>query len=86
MEIREITLLLLMVGLLTAFVVLLIMIYLGRFLIYLVGKYAPEELASIRNTAIGPMPTPRHVVVVITAAVNVVTHNKGKVVKIEKDS
>lgn len=71
------------VGMTTVFVILLIVIYLGKTLIFLVNKYAPEEVVPVKKAA-GPAPIPTHVLAAISAAVNVVTHNKGKVVKVEK--
>jgi oxaloacetate decarboxylase gamma subunit len=43
MENMETALLLLVVGMGTVFAILLLLIYLGKFLIALVNKYAPEE-------------------------------------------
>lgn len=83
MENLELALLLMVVGMTTVFVILLIVIYFGKLLIHLVNKYAPEEVVPVKAAA-GPAPVPAHVLAVITAAVNVVTSNKGKVVKVEK--
>jgi oxaloacetate decarboxylase gamma subunit len=83
MENLEIALLLMLVGMTTVFAILLIVIYLGKLLIYLVNKYAPEEVVSVKKAA-GPAPIPAHILAVVTAAVNVVTANKGKIVKVEK--
>ena len=74
MENLETALLLMVVGMATVFAILLIVIYLGKLLISLVNKYAPEE----------QLPVPGNIVAAITAAVNVVTQGKGKVAKIEK--
>ena len=64
---------------------LLIVIYLGKFLITLVNKYAPEEVAPAKQeTPRGPAPIPGNILAAITAAVNVVTQGKGKVTKVEK--
>jgi oxaloacetate decarboxylase gamma subunit len=46
MENFELGILLLMVGMTTVFVILLIVIYLGKGLIILVNKYAPEEVVA----------------------------------------
>jgi oxaloacetate decarboxylase gamma subunit len=85
MENLQTALLLMAVGMTTVFTILLIIIYLGKWLIYLVNAYAPEEVAPPKKAA-GPAPVPAHILAAITAAVNVVTHNKGKVVKIEKQN
>ena len=64
---------------------LLIVIYLGKLLITLVNKYAPEEVAPAKQeTPRGPAPIPGNILAAITAAVNVVTQGKGKVTKVEK--
>ena len=73
MENIETAILLMVVGMATVFVILLIVIYLGKLLITLVNKYAPEEVAPAKQE------TPRG-----PAAVNVVTQGKGKVTKVEK--
>jgi len=80
-------LLLMLVGMVTVFVVLLIVIALGKLLINLVNKYAPEEIvkavrpAVVGNTGSG---VPDPVVAAIVSAVNTVTHGKGKVTSIRK--
>lgn len=76
--------LLMVVGMVTVFVILLIVIYFGKLLISLVNKYAPEEVVPVKRTDNRPVPIPGNIMAAITAAVNVVTHNKGKVVKVEK--
>ena len=85
MENIETAILLMVVGMATVFVILLIVIYLGKLLITLVNKYAPEEVAPAKQeTPRGPAPIPGNILVAITAAVNVVTQGKGKVTKVEK--
>ena len=85
MENLETAFLLMVVGMATVFVILLIVIYLGKLLIYLVNKYAPEEVVSVKQTSSqAPVPIPGNILAAITAAVNVVTQGKGKVTKVEK--
>ncbi len=73
------------VGMATVFVILLIVIYLGKLLITLVNKYAPEEVLPVEGKhRKGPAPVPGNILAAITAAVNVVTLGKGKVTKVEK--
>lgn len=85
MENLETALLLMVVGMSTVFVILLIVIYLGKLLIALVNKYAPEEVAPVKQGASrGPAPVSGNILAAITAAVNVVTQGKGKVTKVEK--
>ena len=84
MENIQTGLLLMVVGMVTVFAILLIVIYLGKLLINLVNKYAPEEVVPVKKAPSGPAPIPPHIIAAITAAVNVVTHNKGKIVKVER--
>ena len=71
MENLNLALLLMVVGMATVFVILLIVIYLGKGLIWMVNKYAPAEELPEKAKG-GPAPIP------------VVTHDKGKVAKVEK--
>ena len=85
MENLETAFLLMVVGMATVFVILLIVIYLGKLLISLVNKYAPEEVVAVKQTSSqAPVPIPGNILAAITAAVNVVTQGKGKVTKVEK--
>ena len=85
MENLETAFLLMVVGMATVFVILLIVIYLGKLLISLVNKYAPEEVVSVKQTSSqAPVPIPGNILAAITAAVNVVNQVKGKVTKVEK--
>lgn len=86
MENFQTGLLLMVVGMVTVFAILLIVIYFGKLLIALVNKYAPEEVIVPKQRAASPAPIQPNIVAAITAAVNVVTHNKGKIVKIEKQN
>lgn len=85
MENLSTALLLMVVGMSTVFLILLIVIYLGKLLISLVNKYAPaEEVPVKQQVAPKLVPISGQVLAAITAAVNVVTQGKGKVVKVEK--
>lgn len=84
MENLNIALLLMVVGMATVFAILLIVIYLGKCLIALVNKYAPEEVVPAKAAANGPAPVPGNILAAISAAVTVVTQGKGKVAKVEK--
>lgn len=88
MENFELGLLLLFVGMTTVFVILLIVIYLGKVLIILVNKYAPEEVVVRKqpssNSAESPSSLPGSTLAAIVSAVGVATEGKGKVVKVEK--
>lgn len=87
MENFQTGLLLMVVGMVTVFLILLIVIYLGKLLICLVNKYAPEEIVAPKGRpASAPALIPGNILAAITAAVNVVTHGKGKVVKVEKQN
>ena len=82
MENIGIGLMLMVVGMATVFVILLIVIYLGKFLIALVNKYAPEE--EQKKAAVVNRTTDAGAMDAIKSAVNILTAGKGKVVKIEK--
>ena len=56
MENLNIALLLMIVGMATVFAILLIVIYLGKGLIALVNKYAPEEVVPAKQAANAPLP------------------------------
>lgn len=85
MENFETALLLMVVGMATVFAILLIVIYLGKLLIFLVNKYAPAEVTPAKAAAAAkPAPIPANIMAAINAAVSVVTHDKGKVAKVEK--
>ena len=58
MENLNIALLLMIVGMATVFAILLIVIYLGKGLIALVNKYAPEEAAPAKQAANAPAAVP----------------------------
>ena len=75
----------------TVFAILLIVINLGKGLIVLVNKYAPEEIivkkqvTPQRQTATSPAAgITNQTTAAIVSAVSVMTGGKGKVVKIEK--
>jgi oxaloacetate decarboxylase gamma subunit len=85
MENIETALMLMVVGMVTVFIILVIVIYLGKLLIALVNKYAPEEVKTVKQGSLrSPAPIPGNIMAAIAAAVNVVTHNKGRVTKVEK--
>lgn len=85
MENFETALLLMVVGMTTVFAILLIVIYLGKVLIKLVNKYAPEEVLPARQAVTQKsVPISGNILAAIAAAVNVVTQGKGKVSKVEK--
>ncbi len=81
------------VGMTTVFAILLIVIYLGKGLIALVNKYAPEEVIAkkteaatahtqTRAAAIG-IPSGQETAAIVSA-ISAVTRGQGKVIKIEK--
>lgn len=73
----------------TVFAILLIVIYLGKGLIALVNKYAPEEVvvrkqASTQTATAQAGSISGKTTAAIVAAVSMVTGGQGKVTKIEK--
>lgn len=83
MENLELALMLMVVGMTSVFVILLIVIYLSRGMIWAVNKIAPEE--APKKQAAASVPTPdAGSMEAIKAAVEILTAGKGQVVKIEK--
>ncbi|MDD4640721.1 MAG: oxaloacetate decarboxylase [Bacteroidales bacterium] len=80
MENFQLGLLLLFVGLTTVFLILLIVIYLGKGLIAFVNKFIPEEQKSTRSENGVSEKVKR----IIAAAVSEATKGKGIVTIIEK--
>lgn len=83
----ELGLLLMVVGMTTVFAILLLVIGLGKGLIALVNKYAPEEMAvkaNLRSAATKNDSLPSSATAAIVSAVSVLTGGQGKVTKIEK--
>ena len=81
----------------TVFAILLIVIYLGKGLIVLVNKYAPEEIIALKPLVAAVRvhsATPTHTTAIgslsgqetaaIVSAISAVTRGQGKVIKIEK--
>lgn len=78
---------LLVVGMLTVFMILLIVIFLGKGLIALVNKFAPaEQVPQKKVTAMGGgvSAVDAQTKAIIAAAVSQLTGGKGQVSKIEK--
>ncbi|MEQ9231079.1 MAG: hypothetical protein RIF46_10385 [Cyclobacteriaceae bacterium] len=65
---------LLAIGMITVFVVLLLVVITGNILIRLVNRFVPESKDGISDKTLA----------VLTAAVESVTGGKGKITKIEK--
>lgn len=74
---------LMLVGMVTVFIVLMLVVLSGRALTYFINKYLPEEAQSAAGGGAAAT-IEGSKVAVIEAAVNLVTRGKGKVVKIEK--
>lgn len=83
MENVDTGLLLMVVGMTTVFAILLIVIFLGKGLIVLVNKYAPEVSLPTKSGS-NPEEIPSSVLAAIVSAVNIVTGGKGKVTNVEK--
>jgi len=89
-------LLVLLVGMVTVFVVLCLVVLTGKLLIYLVNKYGPVSSKSkIKSQDFKPLlseslnPTSslnQRKLAAIISTVEIVTHRKGKVINIEKIS
>lgn len=86
----ELGLLLMAVGMATVFAILLLVIGLGKGLLYLVNRYAPEEpvaskavLGRLAGTA--PSPLSASAAAAIVGAISALTGGKGRVSRIEKE-
>ena len=78
---------LLVVGMLTVFCILLIVIYFGKLLISLVNKFAPEEAPATKTSTLkspSAAPVDAQTMSIIQAAISQITGGKGKVTKVEK--
>ncbi|MDR1601637.1 MAG: OadG family protein [Tannerella sp.] len=87
MENLELGFLLMMVGMITVFIILLIVIGMGKFLILWVNRYSPEQ--SLTPAVPSPSTSsqsdiPDQVVAAIVSAVSIATEGKGKVTSIKK--
>ncbi|MDR3250676.1 MAG: OadG family protein [Tannerella sp.] len=85
----ELGLILMVVGMATVYAILLLVIGLGKGLILLINKYAPEEIIAKnvqRATAVtaGNKTFPETAAVAIVSSVSILTGGQGKVTKIEK--
>lgn len=76
-------LLLMAVGMTTVFLILLIVIWLGKALIAFVNKVAPEE-ESKKKPSVSTPSTDAGAMDAIKAAVDILTAGKGQVIKVEK--
>ncbi len=83
MENFEEALSLMAIGMGTVFVVLLIVIFLGKLLIAVVNKIAPEE-EKPKAKASAPAAVAPNIAKAIESAVMIITGGKGRVEKIEK--
>ena len=86
MENLSLGLMLMAVGMITVFVILLIVINLSKLLIAIVNKVAPEEVVVKKAAKAPAAPTviDPATMAAIKGAVNIVTSGKGKVIKVEK--
>ncbi len=86
MENLSLGLMLMAVGMITVFVILLIVINLSKLLIAIVNKVAPEEVVvkKVATAPAAPTVIDTATMAAIKGAVNIVTNGKGKVIKVEK--
>lgn len=77
---------LMVVGMATVFIILLIVIQLGKWLISLVNKFAPAEAPVTHRTAKQPQHSDiaPQTVAIIRSAVEQITNGKGQVKHIER--
>ena len=76
---------LLVIGMITVFFILLIVINLGKLLVFLVNKFAPEESEKAKSAAkVAPVAVDQTTKAIIDAAVSQITGGKGQVKSIKK--
>ncbi len=75
---------LLVVGMLTVFAILLIVIYLGKALIAFVNKFIPEEAKPVKNNVVANVAVDNNTKAIINEAVKQITAGKGHVTNISK--
>lgn len=76
---------LMLVGMVTVFIILLVVINLGKLLIYLVNKYAPEEVeAPKKKVAAATQAIDANVKAVLDAAVARITGGKGRISRVTR--
>lgn len=76
---------LLVIGMVTVFFILMIVINLGKLLVFLVNKYAPEEQVNVKSAAkTSAVTVDTTTKAIIDAAVSQITGGKGKVKSIKK--
>jgi oxaloacetate decarboxylase gamma subunit len=69
------------VGMVTVFIILLVVVLIGNVLIWVVNRYFPEA-ENAGTSAVRSFGNAR--IAAITAAVHIVTQGKGRITKIEK--
>lgn len=75
---------LMIVGMLTVFCILLIVINLGKVLINVVNKIAPEEVAAPKKSAAAPATIDATTMAILEQAVSQITGGKGHVASAKK--
>ena len=76
-------LMLLLVGMITVFLILTSVVFIGKLIIYLVNKYFPEEVKDKIKESIATSIDAKKLTAIVSA-VDVVTRGKGRIIKIEK--
>lgn len=74
------------IGMITVFIVLMLVIYLGKGLIAFVNKFVPEEEPAAQASPVAAAPASVDALTadIIAKAVNTLTNGKGKVESIKK--
>lgn len=73
---------LLLIGMITVFVVLLLVVAVGNLLIFFVNKYLPSTHPKPDDSPLGTISHPK--LAVLSAVVEQVTEGRGNITKIEK--
>lgn len=75
---------LMLVGMVTVFAILMIVIFGSRLLIQLINRIAPEEQAPAKKEAASPAPVDANAMAILEAAVAQITGGAGHITKVTK--
>ncbi|MBP9997883.1 MAG: OadG family protein [Bacteroidales bacterium] len=75
---------LMLVGMVTVFAILMIVIYGSRLLIQLINRIAPEEQAPAKKESASPAAVDANAMAILEAAVAQITGGTGRIAKVTK--
>jgi oxaloacetate decarboxylase (Na+ extruding) subunit gamma len=80
----DFALLLLLVGMITVFIALALVVFVGNATISFINKYVPEKVKAVAQVRQTSSSFDKRKMAAIITAVDIATNGKGKVMKIEK--